>query len=64
MLDDAFYLRMMGACTNDEQPGIIAILDLTGMHVSSLCTLNAKSMIRQGSKTYLRWVRPKANRTL
>ncbi len=64
VLDDALYLKMMGVCAKYEQPDIIAIFDLTSMHISSLCTLNAKIVIRQGSKTYLRWVQPETNRTL
>jgi site-specific recombinase XerD len=64
VLDDGFYLRMMGACADDEERGMIATLDLTGMHVSSMCELGPENMIKQGDKFYIRWVRPKTNKTL
>lgn len=64
IMDSSFYPRMICACADDEERGLIAIFDLTGMHVSSLCSLSPENMIRQGSKTYLRWVRPKTNKTL
>ena len=64
IMDDAFYLRMLGACADDEERGLITIFDLTGMHVSSMCELGPDNLIRQGGKTYIRWVRPKTNKTL
>jgi len=64
ILDDDFLVKMLGSCANDEQRGMVTVLELTGMHVSSLCSLSPDSMIRQGSKTYLRWVRPKTHKTL
>jgi hypothetical protein len=64
ILDDDFFPRMIAACTNDEQRGLITILDLTGMHVPSVCKLGPVSMIRQGDKSYLKWTRPKNKKTL
>jgi hypothetical protein len=64
VLDEAFYLRMMGACADDEERGLIAIFDLTGMHVSSMCELGPENLIKQGDKTYVRWVRPKTDKKL
>ena len=64
VLDDDFTIKMLGSCLDDEQRGIITILDLTGMHVSSLCQIGPENLIRQGAKTYLRWVRPKTKKTL
>jgi hypothetical protein len=64
VLDDSFYLRMMGACADDEERGLVTIFDLTGMHVSSVCELGPESLLKQGDKTYIRWVRPKTYRTL
>jgi site-specific recombinase XerD len=55
---------MLGVCKNDEQRGLVTVLDLTGMHVSSVCSLGPANLIRRGSKTYLTWVRPKTNKTL
>lgn len=64
VLDDDFTIKLLGCCKDDEERGLVAILDLTGMHVSSLCSLGPGDIIKQGSRTYLRWVRPKTNRTL
>lgn len=64
VLDDDFLLKTLGACSDDEERGLITILDLTGMHVSSLCSLSSENIIRQGNRTYLQWVRPKTNKTL
>lgn len=64
VLDDDFTIKMLGVCRDAEERGTIAILDLTGMHVSSLCELDKDNLIKQGAKTYLRWVRPKTHKTL
>jgi site-specific recombinase XerD len=64
VLDEDFYLKMLGVCADDEDRGMIAILDLTGMHVSSLCELGPENLIKQGPNRYIRWVRPKTNRNL
>lgn len=64
ILDDDFSVKMVGACYNDEERGLVVILDLTGMHVSSACSLNAANLVRQGSRSYIQWVRPKTHKTL
>ena len=64
VLDEDFLVKMLGSCSDDEERGLITILDLTGMHISSLCKLGPKSLKKQGSKTYLQWVRPKTKKTL
>lgn len=61
ILDDDFLLKMIGACRDQGERGIIRILDLSGMHVSSL--RNVK-VVTKGSRKYLSWVRPKTNRTM
>jgi hypothetical protein len=59
VLDDGFLLKMLGSCQDDEERGLVIILDLTGMHVSSLCSLESSNLLKQGNKTYLPWVRLK-----
>jgi len=56
--DKGFYYRMITSCENDEQCGIVAILDLTGMDVTSMCRLGPESLIRQDGKVYITWVSP------
>lgn len=48
-------------CRNDEERGLVRVLDLTGMHVSSL--RNAQ-LVKRGAKTYVQWIRPKTKKTL
>ncbi len=64
VLDDDFLLKTLGVCQDDEERGLVTILDLTGMHVSCLCSLSPEILIKQGNRTYLWWVRPKTNMTL
>ena len=64
VLDEGFTLKMLGACRNDEERGLVTVLDLTGMHVSSICSLCPANLIKQGNRTYLRWIRPKTKKTL
>jgi hypothetical protein len=64
VLDDDFTVKMLGSCLDDEQRGIITILDLTGMHNIKRLPDRARNLIKQGAKTYLRWVRPKTRKTL
>ncbi|MBI0584658.1 MAG: tyrosine-type recombinase/integrase [Methanomassiliicoccus sp.] len=64
ILDDDFVTLMLGSCYDNEDRGLVTILSLTGMHISSLCALGPGNLIKQGSKAYLQWVRPKTNKTL
>lgn len=64
IIDKGFTLKMLGASKDDEERGLITILDLTGMHVSAICSLSPSSMVKQGSQHVLRWIRPKTDKTL
>lgn len=65
ILDEDFTLKMLGACHGDEEAlGLVTVLTITGMHISSVCALSPDSLIRQGSDHYLTWVRPKNRKTL
>ncbi len=59
--DPDFLIKMLGVCKDAEQRGLVRLLDLTGMHVSSL--KNAQ-LVRRGPKTYVSWRRPKTGKTL
>jgi len=64
VLDADFLPKMLGSCKDEEERGLIRILDMTGMHVSSLCSLTSSSLIVRGDRRYLTWIRPKTNKTL
>ena len=61
VLDPDFTIKMIGACKDEEERGLIRILDLSGMHVSSLGNVK---VVTKGSKHFLSWMRPKTNKTL
>lgn len=62
--DPTFYSKMRAAAWNEEVTGMLVILEHTGMHVSSLCELSPKSLLRRGDDNVLEWKRPKTNKTL
>jgi len=64
VIDPDFILKVLGACRDEEERGLVRILDLTGMHVSSLCSLSPQSILKRGTKSYITWKRPKTNKTL
>jgi hypothetical protein len=61
ILDPDFSMKMLGSCKDDYERGLIGILDISGMHVSSL--KNCKVLSR-GNRHFLTWTRPKTNKTL
>lgn len=64
ILDDAFDAKMLEACYDDVDRGMVRLLSLTGMHVSSLCKLGPSSLKMRGTLSYISWVRPKTNKTM
>lgn len=71
VLDPDFLLKMLGASVNDEQRGLVSILYLTGMHISCLASpkkgqkpRERPRLVREGSRTYIEWRRPKTNLTM
>jgi integrase len=62
--DPNFRLKVFGACQDQEERGLIAILDITGMHIKCVHELTEKNVIKQGSTHYLRWQRAKTSKTL
>lgn len=61
--DDGFYLRMINACADREERGMVQILDLTGMNVSSLCSLSPKDLVREGDGHALYWMNPRTSKS-
>lgn len=80
ILDEAFNLKVLGACKDDEERGIVKLLILTGMHVSVLTgvdyiskktkkrvfrpPLGPSNLVKQGPQNIIRWIRPKTTKTL
>jgi site-specific recombinase XerD len=64
ILDGAFDAKMIEACYDDVERGMVRLLSITGMHISSLCNLKTTSLSRRGVMTYIVWVRPKTNKTM
>ena len=72
VLDPDLRLKLLGACSNDVDRGLIAILWLTGMHPCILAKdLDAKGnerplpvIVKEGPITYLYWRRAKTGRSL
>lgn len=61
VLDVNFTLLVLGACRDQEERGLIRILDISGMHVSSLRNIK---VVTKGPRKYLSWVRPKTYKTM
>ena len=62
--DEAFLPKMIEACSDDEERGMVYILFYTGMHGSILTKLTLENLMRQGDEHYLRWARPKTKRLM
>lgn len=72
VLDPDLKLKMLGACSNDLDRGLIAILWLTGMHpciISKDKDLKGNDrplpeIVREGPDTFIYWKRAKTGRRL
>jgi len=60
--DPDFYLKMRGAASTLLERGAVIILELTGMHVTSLADLEADALVREGDRHYLYFRLPKRQR--
>lgn len=54
----------MAEARNDKERGMIVILNYSGMHVSSLLTLNRSNLKRAGNSYRLEWRRTKTKRAM
>jgi integrase len=72
IIDRDVKLKMLGACADDRERGLVLLLLNTGMHPSVFCSprkRNGKArerpkVVRDGAERYLQWKRPKTNKTL
>ncbi len=62
--DKDFYLKMRGAASTLMERGTVIILELTGMHVSSLAALTPEVLRKEGDRHYIYWERPKKGKKL
>jgi|GEM_PF-4197286 len=64
IIDENLFPRMMAEGRNDRERGMIVILYFSGMHVSSLISLNASNLKKAGSSYRLEWRRMKTARAM
>lgn len=64
VLDEAFLPKMIEVCDSDFERGLVYLLYYTGMHGSCLIDVTPKSIVREGSRTYIQWKRPKTSKTM
>lgn len=72
ILDPDVKLKLLGACRDDKERGLILILLETGMHVSCIASPRDRKgkprerpkVIREGRLRFVEWKRPKTNRLL
>lgn len=67
VLDPDFKLKLLGACRDDEERGLISLLWLTGMHVCVFSNDEDRPRPRikkEGPITYIYWKRAKTGKEL
>lgn len=62
--DKDFYLKMRGAATTLMERGTCIILEHTGMHPSSLASLERSNLRHEGDHWFIYWIAPKPQRTI
>jgi len=62
ILDEDAELRLLGACRTPEERGIVKILLISGMHISSCVSLTTDNIKKRGSRCFLEWSRTKTRR--
>lgn len=62
ILDPDFKKKMLGSAETAEERGLIRILAVSGMHISSVMSLMGENIITIGDKKKLSWNRPKTHR--
>ena len=64
IVDEAFLPKMIEACSDDEERGMVYILFYTGMHGSILTKLTRANLRKEGDQHYLRWSRTKTKKVM
>ena len=64
VMDDQFYIKMRGAAQVLREQGAVIILQHTGMHSSSLVSLELSNLRKEGKHHYLYWRAPKPQRLM
>jgi site-specific recombinase XerD len=64
VLDEDFELKIVGACKNAIERGLIKLLLASGMHIRDCVDLKRKDIKTEGSRRYVRWARTKTARGL
>lgn len=72
IIDREVKLKMLGACKNDRERGLVLLLLNTGMHPSVFSSPRKRNgkprerpkIVKEGIIRYIEWKRPKTNKTL
>ena len=64
ILEKGYDLKLLGACRNAKERGLISLLTITGMHISTTGKLSKKNLNRQGDKTYIEYRRLKNDKPM
>ena len=64
ILEQNYELKLLNACRNAKERGLISLLTITGMHVSTTRTLSRKNLKKQGDRTYIEYRRAKNGRPM
>jgi len=62
ILDEDAEIRLIGACRTPEERGLVKILLISGMHISSCVSLTRDNIKKRGSRHFLEWSRTKTRR--
>jgi integrase len=64
ILEDGYDLKLLGACRNAKERGLISLLAITGMHISTVEKLSKGNLKKQGDRTYIEYRRLKNSRPM
>jgi integrase len=64
ILEEGYDLKLLGACRNSKERGLISLLTITGMHISTAEKLSKSNLKKQGDRTYIEYRRLKNSRPM
>jgi len=64
ILEKGYDLKLLGVCRNAKERGLIALLTITGMHISTTGKLTKKNLVKMGDRTYIEYRRLKNDKPM